>query len=145
MNDVYVFQFIRDIGIEFDNGWERLEVTFEIPHEQNVTVYLETSCNAEKGAGKVYFDCAQLEAGSVANDYNILEDGSFELTTSTLPYKWKNLSNSSIKVADERVSGGVDGSYCYKITGQPGKNKYLRFTTNLGSSKNGYVLKGCQK
>ena len=76
--------------------------------------------------GTVFFDCIQLETGNVANDYNILEDGSFELTKDTLPYQ----------------RGGVDGDYCYHITGQPGMDKYLRISTNLGSAKNSFTLSG---
>ena len=36
----------------------------------------------------------------------------------------------------------MDGEYCYHITGQPGKDKYLKVTTNLGSAKNSFVLSG---
>ncbi len=129
----------------FDDGWERLEVTFTVNTAQTVTVYLETDCGTAKGAGTVAFDCIQLESGTVANDYNILEDGSFELTQGVLPYNWKNLSGSNVKVPDERIGGGVDGSHCYHITGQPGRDKYLKFTTNLGSTKNAYVLSGWMK
>ena len=98
----------------FDNGWERLEVTFTLPHKeletitvadpetgkdrkitreipQTVTVYLETDSGSVWGTGKVFFDCVQLEEGNTANDYNILEDGSFELTDRLLPYKAENI------------------------------------------------------
>lgn len=144
---VYTSDIItQDTDAEFDNGWERLEITFTIDKSQPVTVYLETDCGTSKGAGTVAFDCIQLETGTVANAYNILEDGSFELTENTLPYQWKNLNNSTIKKQDERVEGeAVDGSHSYHITGQPGKDKYLRFSTNLGSAKNGYVLSGWVK
>jgi len=128
----------------FDNGWERKELTFTLSEEQQVTLFLETDCGQKAGAGKVYFDCVQLETGEVANAYNLLEDGSFELTQGTLPYQW-TATTVTVKVPDERVEGGVDGDYCYHITGQPGKNKFLRFTTNLGGSKSGYVLSGFVK
>ena len=117
-------------------------MTFTLDATQTVTVYLETDCGTSQGAGSAAFDCAQLESGSVANDYNILEDGSFELTTETLPYQWKNLDNSTIQVKDKRVEGGVDGNWSYRITGQPGKDKYLKVTVPLGSAKASYTLSG---
>ena len=131
-----------DTDPSFDNGWERLTLTFTINTAQTVTVCLETDCGTAKGAGTLAFDCVQLETGDVANDYNILEDGSFDLTAGTLPYKWTNLDNSTIKVKDRKVTDSVDGPYAYHITGEPGKNKYLRFTANLGNSKNAYTLSG---
>ena len=141
--NVYISNKVtQETSAVFDNGWERLEVTFTIDTAQTVTVYLETDCGTAKGAGTVAFDCIQLEAGKVANDYNLLEDGSFEITEETLPYKWKNLDKSSNLIKDERVSGGVDGDSCYHITGQPGKDKYLKVSVDLGSDKNAYVLSG---
>ncbi|MDE6016241.1 MAG: DNRLRE domain-containing protein [Acetatifactor sp.] len=131
-----------DTDPAFDNGWERLSLTFTINTSQTVTVCLETDCGTSKGAGTVAFDCVQLETGDVPNDYNILEDGSFDLTTETLSYKWKNLDNSTITIKDQKVTDSVDGTYAYHITGQPGKNKYLRFTADLGNSKNSYTLSG---
>ena len=131
-----------DTDPAFDNGWERLTLTFTLQTPQTVTVCLETDCGTEKGAGTLAFDCVQLESGDIANDYNILEDGSFDLTTDTLSYHWKNLDNSTITVKDKKVTDAVDGTYAYHITGQPGKNKYLRFTANLGNTKNAYTLSG---
>ena len=83
----------------FDNGWERKELTFTLSGEQQVTFYLETERGQEQGAGKVYFDCVQLETGAVANAYNLLEDGSFERTEGTLPYQW-SATTAAVKVPD---------------------------------------------
>ena len=109
-------------------------------HFLTVSAVNAQTCRTVTGA--VSYDCIQLETGNVANDYNILEDGSFELTRDTLPYQWTNLDKSPVKVKDERVRGGVDGDYCYHITGQPGMDKYLRISTNLGSAKNSFTLSG---
>lgn len=35
----------------FDNGWQRLEITFTLKTAQKITVYLETDCGTRKGAG----------------------------------------------------------------------------------------------
>ena len=127
----------------FDNGWERLTLTFPSAAPQDIRVRMETSCTAATGAGIVAFDCLQLEQGETASPYNILEDGSFELATGSLPYKWT--SYTAVNYSDEIVEGGIDGSKCYHITGEPGKDKYLKFTTNLGSSTGSYVLSGWVK
>ncbi|MBE5879951.1 MAG: DNRLRE domain-containing protein, partial [Lachnospiraceae bacterium] len=135
----------KETDAAFDNGWQRLEVTFDVKTAGKVTVYLEAECKEGAGSGNAAFDCVQLEEGAVANDYNILEDGSFELTESVLPYQATNYTASSVAVADELVSGGIDGGKCYHITGEPGKDKFLKLKTKLGTGKGSYVLSGWVK
>ncbi len=47
------------------------------------------------------------EEGNVANDYNILEDGSFELTIDAAPYKW---TKPSVTVETADTTPTRDGS-----------------------------------
>ena len=84
------------------------EETSQKEISQTLTLFLETDCGEETGKGNVAFDCVQLEEGRVANDYNILEDGSFELTKEVLPYKAKNYTAISVEVEDEKSEESMD-------------------------------------
>lgn len=57
------------------SDWQRLEASFTIPSNASsnqVIVRLNLGC-----AGTVYFDSIQLEAGAIANRYNLVENGHF--------------------------------------------------------------------
>lgn len=75
--------------------WERMSVSFSLPADSasdSATVRLM----AGGGAGTVWFDCAQLEAGEVANRYNMLTNGDFTFNCGAHPTGWsKNSSNTS--------------------------------------------------
>lgn len=57
------------------DGYIRLSATFE-KYTGNVT-----ACILVNGKGKVYVDGAQFEKGDYAGEYNLIENGSFELGT----------------------------------------------------------------
>ncbi|MBR5579418.1 MAG: hypothetical protein IKW28_10550, partial [Lachnospiraceae bacterium] len=110
-NTYYSNKITEETPIQFDNGWHRLSVTFSLPEGEeahSLRVSLETDCGVKTGKGNVAFDCVQLEKGGVANDYNILEDGSFELTKEVLPYKAKNYTAKSVEVEDEKSEESMD-------------------------------------
>lgn len=75
--------------------WERMSVSFSLPADSasdSATVRLM----AGGGAGTVWFDCAQLKAGEVANRYNMLTNGDFTFNCGAHPTGWsKNSSNTS--------------------------------------------------
>lgn len=75
--------------------WERMSVSFSLPADSasdSATVRLM----AGGGAGTVWFDCAQLEAGEVANRYNMLTNGDFTFNCGAHPTGWsKNSSNTN--------------------------------------------------
>ena len=74
--------------------WDRLSVTFEVPANSTsntATVRLM----AVEGAGVVYYDCAQLEEGAVANPYNMLENGDFTFNVNGKPQAWTELSTNT--------------------------------------------------
>lgn len=72
-----------------------MSVSFSLPADSasdSATVRLM----AGGGAGTVWFDCAQLEAGEVANRYNMLTNGDFTFNCGAHPTGWsKNSSNTS--------------------------------------------------
>ena len=94
--------------------------------------------------GKVYFDCLQLEKGSVANDYNLLTNSGFEKYTDNLPDSWSATENiaSSEGVSSEKY----EGSRSMSIKGEPGKNKFIsQYVTVNGDPNDTYILSGWAK
>ncbi len=88
------------------DGWDRLSVTLTVPANSTsdaVTVRLM----AVTGAGVVYFDCAQLEEGAVANPYNMLENGDFTFNVGGKPQAW---SENSTNTADSLVYAASTGT-----------------------------------
>ena len=77
------------------SAWDRISLTFTVPSSStsdSVTVRLM----AADGTGDVWFDCAQLEEGSVANCYNMLLNGDFTFNSGTHPTAWQaNSTNVS--------------------------------------------------
>ena len=76
------------------DGWDRLAVTFEVPANStssSVTVKLMATTDT----GVVYYDCAQLEEGAVANPYNMLENGDFTFNVNGKPQAWTELSTNT--------------------------------------------------
>ena len=86
-------------------AWDRLSVNFTLPADSTsdaVTVRLM----AAGGTGTVWFDCAQLEEGPVANSYNMLINGDFSLNADAHPTGWsKNSSNTSKDIVYTSCTG----------------------------------------
>ncbi|WP_026506600.1 polymorphic toxin-type HINT domain-containing protein [Butyrivibrio sp. MC2013] len=125
---------------QFNDGWDRIKLTFDNPLKQDVTVALEVFSDGTDVSHNIVYDCVQLEKGDVANDYNILEDGDFELASEGLPYSWKRTGDQALP--DGIVGEGIDGGRSYHINGIPGKDKTLTTTLQLGDATSSYVLSG---
>ncbi len=139
--NTYKSETINESNIKsIDEGWRRLKVIFKLKEESSIEVAAEVEGGTNVGKGIISCDSFQLETGDVANQYNILEDGNFELTKTDTPYKWSNYIKGVYR--DEIISAGVNGGKCYHITGEPGRNKFLKFATNLGAGAESYVLSG---
>ncbi len=97
---------------DVENGWSRYSVTFTITNKANSFCIM---LGLDSALGTVYFDGVQLEKGTVANPYNLVENSSFERGTDY----W---SFSGITNSDGIVSDGYEGhgfkiqndSYGYK-------------------------------
>jgi len=121
-----------------NNGWRRESVTFTVPSDTT-----QTSVNLllKEANGNAYFDALQLEAGDVANAYNILENGSFEKSNGLYSYTTQNASSS-----DGIVSTAIDGSKGYKIVGD--KDNYKRLIQQVavsGNEEDTYIVSGWAK
>ena len=79
--------------------WGRMSVSFSLPADStsdSATVRLM----AGGGAGTVWFDCAQLEAGEVANRYNMLTNGDFTFNCGAHPTGWSKNTKHGIGIVD---------------------------------------------
>ena len=82
--------------------WQRISVTVKIPEVCN-HYYYEVSFGLYNATGAAWFDCMQLEKGSVANDYNALSNSDFSSTSN-----WKTQDDNTITVNDQKAM--INGS-----------------------------------
>ena len=77
------------------SAWDRISASFTLPSDSTSSSVI-VRLMAANGTGSVWFDCAQLEEGAVANRYNMLINGDFTLNSGAHPTGWsKNSSNDS--------------------------------------------------
>jgi len=93
-----------------ENGWEKISVTYKPTSSgtYHVGVYI-TGTN-----GYAFCDDLQLEIGDTASSTNLLQDGSFELSSQSF---WSY--NSGYTVLNSSASYAHAGTYSGKITGCP--------------------------
>ncbi len=133
-----------DTGI--DNGWRRITATVTIPNDESHTfVYL---CFRNMN-GTAYFDCIQLESGSVANSFNILENSSFEKSSNGLPTGWSAINTSYSTSSTGTVTNGIttvakaNGTKSVRITGEPDVAKgYSQKIYVDGKAEETYIVSG---
>jgi|GEM_PF-159847 len=133
-----------DTGI--DNGWRRITATVTIPNDESHTfVYL---CFRNMN-GTAYFDCIQLESGSAANSFNILENSSFEKSSGGLPTGWSAINTSYTTSSNGTVTNGIttvakaNGTQSVRITGDPDIAKgYSQLIYVDGKADNTYIVSG---
>ena len=121
------------------NDWQKIEVTFTLPSDA-ISNKLWIRGGIEGETGDAYFDCLQLEGGSIANRYNLVENSSLEYGTDT-PTLW--IKNTYTDANDTLVSNdsapAVLGGKSFKINGDAAKNKNLYQIINV-SGKTGDTL-----
>lgn len=88
--------------------WERIEVKFSVPGDSaSNTVYVAAGITEETGVA--YFDALQLEKGSIANRYNLVENADFAYG---LTYWTKgsgtDTNDTVVTQADETNPAGLD-------------------------------------
>lgn len=95
---------------------------------------------ALRGAtGTAYFDAVQLEEGSLPNSYNILENASLDdYGTGNLPTGWLG---SALSTADKKDTTKKDGTYSFKIVGDPSKAKEIYQSINVSGAPDDTYIK----
>ncbi|MEE1178678.1 MAG: carbohydrate binding domain-containing protein, partial [Lachnospiraceae bacterium] len=116
-----------------DNGWLRESVTFTVDDTHTGVNVYATIGNA---VGIAYVTCFQLEEGTVANKFNLLENGSFEKMgdTQDIPslYNWQETESG-----DGRVTGDFPfGNCAVHIKGAIGKRKGYYQSISLKADPN---------
>ena len=147
LKTVYSEKITAKTDTAVNNGWRRITVSIEIP--ANTTTLSSYLCLRDM-TGTVYFDCIQLELGSAANSYNMLENGSFESYASNKPSSWDNAgdftiaTNSSGAVLDgSSTSAHKDGARCLRIAGNALKSKGMSQNVAVAGNENDtYILSG---
>jgi RHS repeat-associated protein len=120
--------------------WHREELQFTLPsNAQNGTVFV--GCEIIGATGTAYFDCVQLEEGSIANRYNLVENPDFKYGTSF----WTK--NDQCSSEDKIVTAGSDhprvfDNSAFSFVGQPDKRKNLLQTINISGKANDTLVVG---
>ena len=124
---------------ERDSQYVRLIAPFYLPSNQSVKVQIMNS-----GRGSVDVDGAQLENNPYANAYNMLENGNFELDSSTV---WQNstgartVSGTSFNMSHSMcISGSLSSARYACQTVSVRKNRTTRETFTLSGWAKGYGL-----
>jgi hypothetical protein len=132
----------RSTHISGTNDWTRLEVTFTVPLDStDNNVILRAGIEDESGIA--YFDALQLEEGTTANRYNLIENGDFN-GDSQIPFYW---GNQSCTAQDSRITSSSEGkdkilnSQVFKMTGAYRKDSRFTQAVNVnGNIGDTYVI-----
>lgn len=135
------------LGQEFSSGlkgthdWTRLQSVIDTVPANTKKITVAVGLNA--GSGTAYFDGVQLEKGTMLSAYNLVENSSFEryATQDGKPNNWDSSSNLSV---NDKVVQNVNpeddniyiGKSSFQMTGEAGKNKYLKQRINISGDAN---------
>ena len=119
------------------NGYRRLTRTLKVSKGAELT--MRFSFAGEKGSA--WFDCAKLQKGSVAGQYNMLPNAGLEEETDGIPtgFTYEGGSEEAQKpylTKDAHTQG--EQSFC--IVGETDQKKKLIVKPDFGSDQSSYVL-----
>jgi len=114
--NLYVACFKDSVNLGIFNGnyilgtneWQRTSLTFTVPDGTN---RVELYGGLSYANGDAWFDCLQLETGSIANIYNLLENGDFRYSASNLPTNWVTTnfaSGDGMDKGDLKINGNAN-------------------------------------
>jgi len=124
-------------------GFNRQEVTFTLPADAaSTSVYARAGIIEETGTA--YFDALQLEEGTIANRYNLVENSSFEFNTGD-PLFWTK--NGSTDANDTSVNvEKAFGTRSVRLNGVADKTKAFYQNINVsGQANDVFVVSGWGK
>ncbi len=120
------------------DGWERLSVTIDVPADAGTTFGCVYFFYNGQNTGEVWFDCAQLEEGTAANGYNLLENGDLEKGSGNGFDSWNAQGSYEQAWA---VSGDAATGRMVRLNGQRTSRSQLSQTVQVGGEKRDtYVL-----
>lgn len=92
---------------------------------------IKVSVGLNAGTGTAYFDGVQLEKGTSLSAYNLVENSSFERSSNY----WTDSGNLSVNDGIDNTVSKV-GQNTFKLTGEQGKNKYIKQRINISGDAN---------
>ena len=108
------------------NAWDRKQFTFTLPEDAASFRVRYVNC----GSDNVWIDCAQLENGAAMSAYNMVQNGGFENTASSV---WEAINCSGV---DGYYTGGTYGRHFYMVgSGDTGKRLVQKIYINRPASK----------
>ncbi len=125
---------------DIDNGWQRVSTTFTVPSNASKTrIHLALRAST----GSAYFDGIQLEEYSVANNYNLIQNSSLEKYQSNgLPTHWVDTYSTLNSTIDKKDTKHIDGSYSYRIKGDPQTQKAIHQDIPVSGTENDTYIVG---
>ncbi|MEE0966033.1 MAG: DNRLRE domain-containing protein [Bacilli bacterium] len=135
----YISEYITGTTDEkVNDGWRRVSITFTTPSDVS---YIRINGIIRGATGTAYFDALQLEEGNVSNPYNMVENGSFERTSSSFPASWTGVNLTSSDIADTAVK--KHGNNSLKITSSVQVNKHIFQNIPItGKEEDTYIVSG---
>lgn len=142
--------YVTSQSLKGTNGWDRYSVTFTIPPDASsnaVSVYLDLM----ESSGTVWFDCLQLEEGSVINRYNLVQNADFTSYSGNTPTFWvrNNLAASdTVDTSADNSNPAYMSDTRFKINGDcvPGNWKSIDQAVPVsGNAGDSYVVGGWAK
>lgn len=106
-----------------DDGWERLVLTFQLPAEETISVFVGMT----RARGTLLVSGVQLETGNVANELNLIDNPGFERCTNEAPNQWEfHPAASGVKSVMT-----ADKGRCAVLNGQMEQNLHLMQGINI--------------
>lgn len=135
--------------------WDRIDVTFTVPTNINLKNEIYAQIGTIGESGKAYFDCMQLEEGSVSKGYNLVENGDLiylDAAVDGLAF-WNEANcdwtgeDSYGQMYDEIDEfATIPGKHCIYINGHVGEDKYIYQDINIsGIAGDSFVVGGWAK
>jgi RHS repeat-associated protein len=117
-NNQGIYNCIESKAINGTKDWQRVEDTFTVPSDAtDGSVCIRVNLLQETGTA--YFDSMQLEEGSIANRYNLIDNGDLSGTSGT-PNRWNTVNTSGsdgiVTTNDSDHPSGLDNSV-YQVSG----------------------------
>jgi len=132
------------------HDWTRIQTVVDNVPQGTTRIRVTVGLNV--GSGTAYFDGIQLEKGTVLGSYNLVENASFEKfqQDSKIPDQWIVSNNLSMNDGVEQKIVDQDntyvGDYSFKLTGEKGKNKYIKQRIQVsGDANSRFTLSGWSK
>lgn len=144
---------VRSKFLTGNNEWTRLETTFTLPSDSTDN-FVIARCELLEESGNAYYDALQLEEGSVANRYNLIENGDMS-GSAKIPIYWydtmnggattSEASDTRLTIDDSNHPSYLDG-HVFKLTGRQGKDTRIHQEIKIsGKAGDTFVVSGWAK